>query len=178
MSSFTHAHRSCHCFTVVNATTSLQILQTLGLRVGVQAVLPCCKRCAGMGLDSSLRFSFTSLHASTSSYLPRPSMWPEHAHCCCTLYLDNAPGIHHLQFANSPLCSLQCSEYEELQHRPNEHMDSFLDEEFRRRHLASHDRPALEDCTEEEFEADLCEFLRQRQEPALAKAVTEHRITW
>lgn len=73
---------------------------------------------------------------------------------------------------------VQCREYEEPLQLQTGQVDSLLDEEFRRRHLALHDRPALEDCTEEEFEADLCEFLRQRQEPALAKAVTEHRITW
>lgn len=73
---------------------------------------------------------------------------------------------------------LACSEYDEPQPLQNEQVDSLLDEEFKRRHLASHNRPALEDCTEEEFEADLCEFLRQRQEPSLAKAVAEHRITW
>lgn len=53
-----------------------------------------------------------------------------------------------------------------------------LEEEFQRRHLAHHNRPALADCTEEEFEADLCDFLRQNQEPSLAKAVADHRITW
>ncbi|KAL3140810.1 hypothetical protein ABBQ32_005353 [Trebouxia sp. C0010 RCD-2024] len=68
-------------------------------------------------------------------------------------------------------------EYEESQQPHSNQVDSLLDEDFRRRYLASHDRPALEDCTEEDFEADLCEFLRCRQEPALAKAVTEHRIT-
>lgn len=76
------------------------------------------------------------------------------------------------------LLHLQCREYEQPQQVHNNQDDSLLDEEFRRRYLVSHDRPALEDCNEEDFEADLCEFLRCRQEPALAKAVTEHRITW
>ena len=71
-----------------------------------------------------------------------------------------------------------CREYDEPQALENQPADSFQDEEFKRRHLASHDRPPLEDCTEEAFEADLCEFLRQRQEFSLAKAVSEHRITW
>ena len=71
-----------------------------------------------------------------------------------------------------------CSEYDEPQALENQPADSFQDEEFKRCHLASHDRPSLDDCTEEAFEADLCEFLRQRQEFSLAKAVSEHRITW
>lgn len=75
-------------------------------------------------------------------------------------------------------CLFRYNEYEEPQPLGNEQVNTLLEEEFQRRHLAAHDRRALQDCTEEEFEADLCEFLRQRQEPSLAKAVAEHRITW
>ena len=68
--------------------------------------------------------------------------------------------------------------YNEAQQPAGEQVDSLLQEEFQRRHLAQHDRPHLEECTEEEFEADLCDFLRQNQESTLAKAVADHRITW
>ena len=68
--------------------------------------------------------------------------------------------------------------YDEAQQPAGEQVDSLLQEEFQRRHLAQHDRSHLEECTEEEFEADLCDFLRQNQEPTLAKAVADHRITW
>lgn len=70
------------------------------------------------------------------------------------------------------------STYDEAQQPAGEQVDSLLQEEFQRRHLAQHDRPHLEECTEEEFEADLCDFLRQNQESTLAKAVADHRITW
>lgn len=102
-------------------------------------------------------------------------------------HLDMRPhvsAIHLVGHTQCPsiLCSsvltLRYSEYEEPQSLENQHVDTLLEEEFKRRHLATHNRPALEDCIEEEFETDLCEFLRQRQEPSLAKAVAEHRITW
>lgn len=96
---------------------------------------------------------------------------------CCSIKLVSK---EHTYPNPNPSCKplSTCREYEEPQQPHNNQLDSLLDEEFRRRYVASHDRPALEDCTEEDFEADLCEFLRCRQEPALAKAVTEHRITW
>lgn len=74
----------------------------------------------------------------------------------------------------------QCrhSVYDEAQPPASEQVDVLLEAEFQRRHLAQHDRPSLEECTEDEFEADLCDFLRQNQEPSLAKAVADHRITW
>ena len=68
--------------------------------------------------------------------------------------------------------------YDDAEPPAGEQVDSLLEEEFQRRHLAQHDRRALEECTEEEFETDLCDFLRQNQEPTLAKAVGDHRITW
>lgn len=67
---------------------------------------------------------------------------------------------------------------DEAQPLAGEQVDTLLEEEFQRRHLAQHDRPPLEECTEDEFEADLCDFLRQNQEPSLAKAVADRRITW
>lgn len=90
----------------------------------------------------------------------------QHEHCRDSMYDEAQHG------------NCRHSTYDEAQPPASEQVDTLLEAEFQRRHLAQHDRPSLEECTEDEFEADLCDFLRQNQEPSLAKAVADHRITW
>ncbi|KAK9787109.1 hypothetical protein WJX73_001287 [Symbiochloris irregularis] len=63
------------------------------------------------------------------------------------------------------------------QEAPDEAIDTMLQEQAQRLHMAKCTRPSLTACSEREFEADLYAFLEQRGEEALATKLRNKQIT-
>ena len=68
-----------------------------------------------------------------------------------------------------------CSVTQEL---PDSEVDWLLEDEAMKRHVNNSTRPGLENCSQQQFEADLVAFLQAKGDDQLATFVKEKRITW
>jgi hypothetical protein len=57
-------------------------------------------------------------------------------------------------------------------------VDWLLEDEAMKRHVSKSTRPGLDNCTQQQFEADLVAFLQAKGDDQLATFVKEKRITW